>query len=88
MKSSCEKAGEAQTEARNIVTSAQKLLLSRQRDVKNGSGPPSVLEDINKQLEQLAKMLATLDKQRGAIKEQDTELLKSSWHSMMQKHHW
>lgn len=71
MKSSCEKAGEAQTEARNIVTSAQKLLLSRQRDVKNGSGPPSVLEEINKQLEQLAKMLATLDKQRGAIKEQE-----------------
>eukprot|EP00435_Cladocopium_sp_Y103_P075739 s332_g63.t4 len=68
MKSACEKAGSAQTEARQVVVAAQKLLLSRQKDAKNGSGSPS---EINRQLEQLSKFLASLDKHRAAVKEQE-----------------
>lgn len=71
MKAACEKAGNAQTEARQVVVAAQKLLLSRQKDAKNGSGSPSVLEEINRQLEQLSKFLASLDKHRAAVKEQE-----------------
>ncbi|CAJ1332756.1 unnamed protein product [Effrenium voratum] len=79
VKSNCEKAkwaavsrvGSAQQEARTSVTSAQKLLLSRQRDAKNGSGPPNLLEDINKQLENLTKMLTSLDKQKSTLRDQE-----------------
>jgi len=71
VKSNCEKVGSAQQEARTSVTSAQKLLLSRQRDAKNGSGPPNLLEDINKQLENLTKMLTSLDKQKSTLRDQE-----------------
>ena len=71
MKSACEKADLAQKEARNVVTAAQKLLLSRQKDAKNGSGNPIVLEEINRQLAKLGDLVASLDKNRTAIKEQE-----------------
>lgn len=36
-------------------------------------------QDINKQLEELSKMLSTLDKQRNAIKEQDCGPCEPIW---------
>eukprot|EP00931_Biecheleriopsis_adriatica_P025093 TRINITY_DN154_c0_g1_i8.p1 TRINITY_DN154_c0_g1~~TRINITY_DN154_c0_g1_i8.p1 ORF type:complete len:2005 (-),score=792.65 TRINITY_DN154_c0_g1_i8:106-6120(-) len=71
MKAACEKAGTAQQEARTLVTAAQKLLLSRQRDAKSANPDSELMKDITNHLERLSKMLSTLDKQKTLLRDQE-----------------
>eukprot|EP00931_Biecheleriopsis_adriatica_P025091 TRINITY_DN154_c0_g1_i6.p1 TRINITY_DN154_c0_g1~~TRINITY_DN154_c0_g1_i6.p1 ORF type:complete len:1521 (-),score=627.15 TRINITY_DN154_c0_g1_i6:106-4536(-) len=71
MKAACEKAGTAQAEAKTLVTAAQKLLLSRQRDAKNANADSELVKDITKHLERLSKMVSTLDKQKTLLRDQE-----------------
>jgi len=69
MKAACEKAGGAQQEARAFLTASQKLLLSRQKDAKASNAELS--SEITKALERLSKMMAGLDKQKTALRDQE-----------------
>eukprot|EP00930_Biecheleria_cincta_P023470 TRINITY_DN1695_c0_g4_i1.p1 TRINITY_DN1695_c0_g4~~TRINITY_DN1695_c0_g4_i1.p1 ORF type:complete len:2021 (+),score=568.23 TRINITY_DN1695_c0_g4_i1:448-6063(+) len=71
MKAACEKAGTTQQEARTCVTSAQKLLLARQKDAKMATSGSTLVSDIAVLLDKLSKMVAALDKQKVALKDQE-----------------
>lgn len=71
MKAACEKAGAAQAEARTSLTAAQKLLLSRQKEAKGGSAPPSSSEEIARQLEKITELQGKLDKHKASLKDQE-----------------
>mmetsp|Transcript_22477 Transcript_22477/g.40102 ORF Transcript_22477/g.40102 Transcript_22477/m.40102 type:complete len:2032 (-) Transcript_22477:157-6252(-) len=72
MKSACEKAGSRQQEARASITETQKLLLARQKEAKVSSTSESAfLLEITKSLERLTQMLATLDKQKLTLRDQE-----------------
>lgn len=71
MKSSCEKAGAAQHEAQDGISSARTVLLNRQRDAKTSSADSNTLSEISKMLDKLTKMQQELEKQKGLLRDQE-----------------
>eukprot|EP00927_Polykrikos_kofoidii_P057622 TRINITY_DN5177_c0_g1_i5.p1 TRINITY_DN5177_c0_g1~~TRINITY_DN5177_c0_g1_i5.p1 ORF type:complete len:2021 (-),score=505.36 TRINITY_DN5177_c0_g1_i5:134-6160(-) len=73
VKSACERAGTVHASAQTAIAEARELLLTRQRDAKTSSAEANVamLADISKLIDQVAKLQATLDKQKTLLRDQE-----------------
>jgi len=71
MKAACEKAGSTQTEAANAIEATRKLVQQRQQDVKAGSNDAAALTDLTKMLDQLNRLQAELETQKGLLRDQE-----------------
>eukprot|EP00927_Polykrikos_kofoidii_P001028 TRINITY_DN10374_c0_g1_i1.p1 TRINITY_DN10374_c0_g1~~TRINITY_DN10374_c0_g1_i1.p1 ORF type:complete len:1956 (-),score=521.59 TRINITY_DN10374_c0_g1_i1:151-5910(-) len=73
MKGACEKASASQAAAQTAITDARNVFIAQQRDAKVSQPEvnTTMLEDIGKALDQLADLQATLDTQKGLLREQE-----------------
>eukprot|EP00927_Polykrikos_kofoidii_P057621 TRINITY_DN5177_c0_g1_i4.p1 TRINITY_DN5177_c0_g1~~TRINITY_DN5177_c0_g1_i4.p1 ORF type:complete len:1994 (-),score=547.82 TRINITY_DN5177_c0_g1_i4:85-6066(-) len=82
VKSTCEKAGTSHASAQTAINEARELLLTRQRDAKTSPAEANValLADVNKIVDEISKLQATLDKQKTLLRDQEHKFVAKRLH--------